>query len=223
MNIQPTHVIIFDCWNTLFTARPGEGTATRLSHSILHHSLSYKFLKLVERDLMLGRQDDLSIPAKQILKDMRLPVAAPLVRRVEGVILQSLKRQRPFAESLDVLAELKKHYRLGMISNTFHQSFQPLRDKYQLDQYFEHIIPSYEVGLIKPDPAIFKLALVKFGVKPQETLMVGDNMNDDVLASQALGMQAMLIDRSKRWPKFSNRITSLNQLLPALEADLIKP
>jgi 2-haloalkanoic acid dehalogenase type II len=212
VEISTPKVILFDCWNTLFTARPSEGTATRLSRNIFRRQLNYRFLKLVERDLMLGRHDDLSIPAKQILKDMRLPTASLLVRRVEGVILQSLQRQRPFVESMEVLGELKQDYRLGMISNTFHQSFQPLREKFELDSYFEYIIPSYEVGLIKPNPKIFMLALEKFEVRPDEAIMVGDNWNDDVLGARAVGMRGILIDRSNRWPKATNKITSLTQL-----------
>ncbi|MNW06700.1 dUMP phosphatase [compost metagenome] len=53
----------------------------------------------------------------------------------------------------------------------------------------ETLISEWE-GLRKPNPAIFKRALSKLGVEPEEALFVGDHPENDIRASQAVGMKA---------------------------------
>ena len=55
------------------------------------------------------------------------------------------------------------------------------------------MILSYEVGLVKPDPAIFRLACDRLGLQPAEILFVGDTPSADIDGPQAIGMPAMLI------------------------------
>jgi HAD superfamily hydrolase (TIGR01509 family) len=55
------------------------------------------------------------------------------------------------------------------------------------------VILSYEVGVVKPDPAIFRLVCDRLSLKPAEILFVGDTPSADVEGPQAIGMPAMLI------------------------------
>jgi len=55
------------------------------------------------------------------------------------------------------------------------------------------VILSYEVGLVKPDPAIFRLVSDRLGLQPAEILFVGDTPSADVEGPQAIGMSAMHI------------------------------
>jgi len=55
------------------------------------------------------------------------------------------------------------------------------------------MILSYEVGLVKPDPAIFRLVYDRLGLQPAEILFVGDTPSADIDGPQAIGMPAMLI------------------------------
>ena len=55
------------------------------------------------------------------------------------------------------------------------------------------VILSYEVGLAKPDPAIFRLVCDRLGLQPAEILFVGDTPSADVEGPRAIGMPAMLI------------------------------
>ena len=55
------------------------------------------------------------------------------------------------------------------------------------------VIHSYEVGLVKPDPAIFHVVCDRLGVQPAEILFVGDTQLADIDGPQAIGMSAMHI------------------------------
>jgi putative hydrolase of the HAD superfamily len=60
---------------------------------------------------------------------------------------------------------------------------------------FEGVVTSARVGVRKPHPEIFEAALRLAGGAPDETLMVGDSLRDDVDGARRVGMRAVLIDR----------------------------
>lgn len=100
-----------------------------------------------------------------------------------------------FDDVKDCLAELKRRgFRLGVISNFSPTLKTILADKGILD-CFEHVIVSTEVGIEKPNPAIFHLALDQAGLKPSEVLYIGDHDQNDIWAPAQIGMDAVKILR----------------------------
>lgn len=69
-----------------------------------------------------------------------------------------------------------------------------------LGEAFPLTLISGEVGLGKPDPGLFRMALAAFGVPPERAVMVGDNPGRDVRGALAVGMRAVLVDRGHRSP-----------------------
>lgn len=65
-----------------------------------------------------------------------------------------------------------------------------------LDVSVDFVLPSGSIGLAKPDPAFFAVALDRAGVAAHEALMVGDSYRADVLGAWAAGMDAVWLDRS---------------------------
>ena len=59
---------------------------------------------------------------------------------------------------------------------------------------FDFVVDSHEVGVEKPDPAIFKIALGRLGVEADAVLHVGDFFHIDVVGARAAGLHAWLID-----------------------------
>ena len=101
----------------------------------------------------------------------------------------------PFKGVSEVLNTLKKDsIGLGVISN-WDCTARDVLSAAGLIDYFDHLIISCEVGVNKPDPQIFKLALQTADVKAQECIYVGDNYYDDVLGSRKVGMVAVIINR----------------------------
>jgi len=60
---------------------------------------------------------------------------------------------------------------------------------------YDEIVLSYEVGSVKPDPRIFRIALERLGMPASAVLMVGDNAHDDGGAA-ALGMRTLILPRT---------------------------
>lgn len=101
----------------------------------------------------------------------------------------------PFNGVPEVLAELKQQsFGLGIISN-WDCTARDILGAARLNDYFDHIIISCEVGCSKPDPAIFKLAMDRAGVAAGDCLYIGDNYYDDAVGSQKVGMPALIINR----------------------------
>lgn len=82
-----------------------------------------------------------------------------------------------------------------------------------LGRMLDVVVSSAEVGLHKPDPRIFELALSRVGVSAEEAVHVGDHLYADVLGAQAVGMFPVLIDRHNgERPERCNFIRSLDEL-----------
>ena len=62
-------------------------------------------------------------------------------------------------------------------------------------ELFDAVVVSDEVGWRKPRRDIFDAALARLGVRPEESLFVGDRADMDVLGAQRLGMDAAWINR----------------------------
>lgn len=91
-----------------------------------------------------------------------------------------------------VLEKLQGRFKLGLISNAPPTMRRVLHDL-GLARYFDNMVISGEVGVSKPDLAIFRLALEGLGVAGFESLFV-DDMEENLTAAKSLGMGVLLID-----------------------------
>lgn len=107
---------------------------------------------------------------------------------------------------------------LGVVSN-FEAWLEELLGRLGVRERFPVRVISGAVGIEKPDPAIWRLALDRAGVDAAQTAYVGDNPEFDVWPAAALGMTPVLIDRRGRFPDHDGaRIEDLRDLPAALEA-----
>jgi putative hydrolase of the HAD superfamily len=88
--------------------------------------------------------------------------------------------------------------RIAVISNS-NGSVRSILESLRLTQYLEFVIDSFEVGVEKPDPHIFRIALQEMGVQPEEAVYVGDIYSVDVLGARAAGLDAILLDPGACW------------------------
>lgn len=97
-----------------------------------------------------------------------------------------------YSEVREVLETLSKHYRLGIIANQS-SSIRELLKEWGIESYFQLIILSEEVGLSKPNTAIFTLALQKANIPADRVVYVGDRYDNDILPAKSLGMWTVRI------------------------------
>ena len=94
--------------------------------------------------------------------------------------------------TVEILRRLKRAgWRLYALSNWSAETFPKMRGKYDFFALFDAMIVSGEVGLIKPDPAIFELAIRTTGGAASQCLFIDDS-EQNIAVAQRLGMQAIL-------------------------------
>jgi HAD superfamily hydrolase (TIGR01662 family) len=112
------------------------------------------------------------------------------------------------------LEELRAHgLKIGLLSNT-------ARDLALFVQHHglqvDALLTSRVHGKTKPHESIFLELLGRLGVAPEEAVMVGDSVEDDVEGARAVGMRALLVDRERRYPERPDRLGGLTELAAAL-------
>ncbi|GAA1970996.1 HAD family phosphatase [Catenulispora subtropica] len=81
-------------------------------------------------------------------------------------------------------------YTTAIISNSFVGAREREEEAYRFSELTDLIVYSHEVGLLKPDPAIYELCLDRLGMRPEETVFV-DDYEPNCAAARALGMAAV--------------------------------
>lgn len=97
-----------------------------------------------------------------------------------------------YPEAPAVLAVLSEKYRLGVIANQSKDLKERLRE-WDILQFFSAVASSWEAGFWKPDPALFRYALSLAGCAPEEAVMIGDRLDNDIFPAKALGMKTVWI------------------------------
>lgn len=97
-----------------------------------------------------------------------------------------------FSHTIPMLKRLKaQRIKTGLITNSGKLAIDEIKKKTEILRHIDYPIFSFETGLSKPDPRIFKQALRLAKCEPHEALMIGDKMIDDIAPAKIVGMNAM--------------------------------
>lgn len=126
-----------------------------------------------------------------------LEVTEPLCLEMSDVFLDFCSSKPGVIEGAHELMDYlrSRGYRMHMTSNGFHEVQYKKLAACGLKDYFDTIILSEDAGVNKPSPQYFDYALKVSGADRQTTLMIGDNLNTDVIGALNAGINAMLVNR----------------------------
>ncbi|UYX50682.1 HAD family hydrolase [Bacillus thuringiensis] len=120
-----------------------------------------------------------------------------------------------FEDVLYTLQSLQQGgYSLGIISNgDYEQQIEKLT-ALNILQYFKYIFTSSEIGISKPDPEIFRSAVLQSNLEMKDCYYIGDRLETDAISSTTAGMQGIWLNRNNSQLKCAvPTICSLHEIL----------
>lgn len=109
-------------------------------------------------------------------------------RFASDYLLNAPLKKALFPNVIEVLDYLQEKFTLHIITNGFEEVQKTKMETNSLNKYFTTITTSEEAQAKKPNKIIFDLALNKAQANPEESLMVGDDIDVDILGARNYGM-----------------------------------
>jgi YjjG family noncanonical pyrimidine nucleotidase len=198
-NMKNYDWLLFDADNTLWDFSAAEASA--LERTLVRQGMDWSAEVLAEyriinhkawSDYEAGR-----LPKSQ-LRDIRFHRLLELYRQDHSAEEMSLDYRTYLGESdhmldgaTELLEELRPHFRMGLVTNGLKEVQRPRLAKTQLDQYFEFVVISDEIGVAKPHAGFFDHAYQQMETAEKgSVLMIGDNPNADIGGALSYGFDA---------------------------------
>ena len=119
---------------------------------------------------------------RTVINKFRLKEAAPYRHELEEL----------YEEAPLVLKALSGKYALGVIANQADGLQKRLKD-FGILSYFTYVVSSWDVQVMKPDARIFEHALRLAACRPENAVMIGDRLDNDIVPAKSIGMKTVWI------------------------------
>ena len=146
---------------------------------------AYRKAEVTKEQLRYGRLKDAFDELGHAVND------ATIHELAEGYITHLTSFSHVFDHTHSTLEYLRPKYKLHILTNGFKEIQHKKLSGAQIDQYFSCVINAEEVGVKKPDPEIFNAALERAKVRPEQALMIGDDLEADVHGALNAGWSAL--------------------------------
>ena len=103
-----------------------------------------------------------------------------------------------------------------VLVTNFYGNMHTVLEEFGLDHLFKEVVESSVVGVRKPDPEIFRLGVQTLGLEPQETVMIGDNYEKDIVPAQSIGCHTIWL--SPQSDKGDGSVCHLSEILSYLDS-----
>lgn len=170
--------IIFDCFGVIV----GQGFANTYRAAGGDPQQDRDFI-----NAMLGRNNLGLISDEEFRSSMAAKLGISLADWHQAVVTA----EQPNAELLQYIKELRANYKTAILSNANVGSLSRRIGTYWLQACFDTVVVSAEVGILKPDPRIYRLTAERLEVKPEECVFV-DDIELLAAAARAVGMQTIV-------------------------------
>jgi len=152
------------------------------------------------------------------------PTPIRTAAKAYGVVLPKWDSslEKLYDGAFDIISYLYGKYKLGIIANQ-EVGTQERIDNWGIGKFFDVVISSAEAGCAKPDLKIFSMALDKAGCRPEDAIMIGDRLDNDIIPAKKMGMKTVWVrqgyavyqsidDESKRPDYIVDSIEELREL-----------
>ena len=146
---------------------------------------AYRQAEVTKEQLRYGRLKDAFDELGYAVNDTTIHALA------EGYITHLTSFSHVFDHTHSTLEYLRPKYKLHILTNGFKEIQHKKLSGAQIDQFFSCVINAEEVGVKKPDPEIFDAALKRAKVRPEQALMIGDDLEADVHGALNAGWSAL--------------------------------
>ena len=151
----------------------------------LHYWKLYREDKIDKASLRYRRLND-------VFTKLEIKVKTAMIYKLsEDYITYLSTFNHLFDGAVEILEYLHPKYELHIITNGFKEVQYGKLNKSNINQYFNTVTNSEMVGVKKPNPKIFKHALDKAKATPENSIMIGDNYEADILGALNLGFDAI--------------------------------
>lgn len=106
--------------------------------------------------------------------------------------------RRALAGAAELLEAVRRHARVAIVTNNLLEEQQDKLQYCALAPFVDVLIASEDVGVSKPDPAIFQIALERAGVRAEDAVMVGDSWANDVAGAARAGIRAVWFNPDRK-------------------------
>lgn len=213
--VRQTKVIFFDLGETLVTQNIEDNMVTRnalreISPMLPKRVSPEKMFELYHEGYKINEtirsRHHVEIPIQVWMRQLleRIigdnPSDQLVNRAIEIIVKARAANAVAFDDAHSTIQKLsRRDVKLGIISNvSSHEVAMGILDNVRLTKYFDEIITSATVGIRKPDPGIFRYALMQFKARPEEAVMVGDSEIHDIGGGYISGLKTVLVDRRHR-------------------------
>ena len=129
------------------------------------------------------------------------------------------KKKNLIYGTMDILNYLSPHYSLHIITNGFEEVQAIKMRENNLIPFFDTVTYSEEVDAKKPDPKIFHHAMEKFNAKAEESVMIGDDYEADIIGAENIKMKSIYFNPDHNDENHENYISCLTDLKTYFKVD----
>lgn len=151
----------------------------------------YREERITKAQLRYGR-------FKKTFDKMGISVTDDIIDKLSDDYIECLpENNHLFEGTIELLDYLSPRYRMHIITNGFHEVQTTKMHKSGLAPYFETMTSSESVGVKKPNEKIFHFAMDKAGVAADQSIMIGDTYEADIVGALKVGMDAICFNYHK--------------------------
>jgi HAD superfamily hydrolase (TIGR01549 family) len=230
MPIQDVRAVIFDLDDTItdFASAADAAFISAFSaiaeeHGVDVDDLHARYMELFEEFYTLHLEGQITLEEFRVYRFSRafelvgLPVDDHFLDLTVDFLHYYDHELETFPGACEVLKELDTVYPLGLITNGPTDPQWRKINKFDLPSIFEVILVSGQLGIAKPDPRIFDVALEGLRVAPENAVMVGNSLQHDHQGAMNAGIRFVWANHTGKvlpdgWPVPDFEISSFSEL-----------